>query len=666
MQAVFRSWSWFLMTALLLWTSALPPVARADARSAVADLPGSVIVLCYHHIEDSEPDQRHVGVTTAKLVEQIAWLRRNGHALVSVDDIVAARDGRRPLPPRAVLLTFDDGYASFYTRAFPILKAYGAPAVLALVGEWMSAPPDGVLDYGGEPTPRSFFMTWDQVREVAASGLVEIAAHSHGLHRGVAANPQGNLQPAAVTRRYDAASGYEDEGSQRGRVSEDLSRIASLIEREVGRRPRVMVWPYGEHNGQGLSISAASGMPITFTLTEGIGGPGSLAALPRHLVANDPTLGAFVAELRELADPRPIRVAHVDLDYVHDRDPAQTERNLDALVQRIRSFEINTVYLQAFADPDGSGLIRRVYFPNRHLPLRADLFNRVAWQLRTRARVQVYAWMPVLAFEFPDGAGQRVLSWQEGGGAPREDPKNYKRLSLFDPVARRRIVELYADLAAAASFEGLLFHDDALLSDFEDASSPALEAYARAGLPASVGQIRADSRLSHRWAEFKTDALIDFTRELADTARRSRAPLRTARNMYARPVLEPASVAWFAQQYDKFLAAYDSVAIMAMPRMEQVAPDQAEAWLLRLVAEARARPDGLRRTVFELQAVDWRNKGRDAARREVPSQEIAGQMRLLARNGALNFGYYPDDFVRDHPAARVIHREFSLQSHPYR
>ena len=59
-----------------------------------------------------------------------------------------------------------------------------------------------------------------------------------------------------------------------------------------------------------------------------------------------------------------------------------------------------TVYLQAYADPDGYGVVE-VYFPNRYLPVRADLFSRVAWQLSTRVGVKVFASMPVMAFKLP-------------------------------------------------------------------------------------------------------------------------------------------------------------------------------------------------------------------------------------------------------------------------
>src|SRR3546814_11710694 len=106
--------------------------------------------------------------------------------------------------------------------------------------------------------------------------------------------------------------------------------------------------------------------------------------------------------------PPQMRVAHVDLDYVYDSDPEQMERNLDAVVQRMANLKITTVFLQAFADPTGDGLAREVYFPNRHLPMRADLFNRAAWQLPRRAFVAGYAWMPVLSFDLGQ-VRQRVV-----------------------------------------------------------------------------------------------------------------------------------------------------------------------------------------------------------------------------------------------------------------
>ena len=630
--------------------------------AGAAPLP-PLFALCYHDVADSVPNQKFVGVSTSKFVEQLSWLQQQGYTAVSVDDILAARDGRKPLPDKAYLLTFDDGYESFYTRVFPILKAFKLPAVIGIVGAWMSGKPGENIDYAGEGEAPERFLTWAQLRETVASGLVEVAAHTMDMHRGAVGNPQGNSEPAEVTRRYDPARGYESESAYRARITDDTEAIVATIEHETGRRPRVMIWPYGEHSDLTMSVAGAHGMPITMTLIDGAVTLGDLTEMPRHLVSENPALPSFAADLHYFAEPGPVRAVQVDLDYVYDRDPEQQNRNLGALVQRIYDYHISHVFLQAFADPAGDGTVREVYFPNRQLPVRSDLFNRAAWQLRTRAHVKVWAWMPVLAFDFGAGAGalQHVTSWDDGRAAA--DQNQYQRLSPFDPAARQKILELYEDLGRAAAVSGVLFHDDAVLSDREDASPAALTAYAAAGFPSSIDAIRGDPEILQRWTRFKTDALIDFTGELAARVRLDRAPLRTGRNLYARPMLEPESAAWFAQDYDRFLAAYDVVAVMAMPRLEGVPPAQAKSWLDRLVTTAAARPNGLKRTLFELQAVDWR-RGEAQRGREVPSRELADEMRLLARRGALNFGYYPDDFLHDLPHAGTLFPVFSLQSYP--
>jgi biofilm PGA synthesis lipoprotein PgaB len=656
---------------LLLLTVAAPMAAGA----APQDRP--FLALCYHNIEDHNPDQTFVGVSTGNLVEHLSWLKSNGYRFVSLDAIVAAHDGGAPLPEKAVLLTFDDGFESFYTKVYPILKAFGAPALLAVTGAWMDDKPGTAVPYGAGiaygPTvaygdfdvPRGTFLTWPQVREMAGSGLVEIASHTLALHKGIPANPQGNTEPAIVTHEFEVArDSYENDPAYRRRLDDDAAAMAHKIQRETGRAPRALVWPYGENNELAVSIAARNGMPITFSLVDAMGMPDQLAAVPRHLVTPDPPISNFVIDVRTFDQPGPVRVVQVDLDYVYDADPAQQERNLDRLVERISAMEISTVYLQAFADPDGSGLAREVYFPNRELPMRADLFNRVAWQLRTRALVKVYAWMPVLAFDFGDSVAT-VQAWDPQTGRTKIDPGTYRRISPFDVTGRRKVLDLYEDLARAAPFEGLLFHDDALLSDFEDASPPALAAYVQAGLPASIDAIRADPAAMQRWTKLKTEALIAFTHELTERALLFRSPLKTARNIYAQPVLDPSSEAWFAQSFDRFLEAYDYTAIMAMPLMEDVPPGEAEAWLRRMVALVAKRPLGLKRAVFELQSVDWR-KRQDGVDRKIPTETLAREMRLLSEIGAVNFGYYPDDFIDDHPAAARLHRDFSLQFYPYR
>lgn len=638
------------------WLLALLFLSSVTAGNAAAE---PFLSLCFHNVQDVVSDPDGLSISTDRLVVTFSWLREHGFRVVSVDELLAAREGRRPLPPRAVLLTFDDGYTSFYNRVYPLLRAFDYPAVLALTGRWLDAAPGEEVPYGDRLVPREKFVTWEQVREMADSGLVEIASHSYDLHRGVPANPQGNRQPALSARIYDPQAGaYEEEGAWLARLRADLSANSALIERQTGRRPRVMVWPYGKFNRPALSLAREAGMSLTCGLGGGVNDTGDLSVVQRQLMDDDIALDAVVWQLYNPETREPQRVVHVDLDYLYDPDPGQQEANLGRLLDRIHELRINTVYLQAFADPDGDGVANALYVPNRHLPVRADLFNRAAWQLKTRAYVKVYAWMPVLAFAVGDEQMQ-VHAWnpQEGRIAP--DPGAYRRLSPFSPEARRLIGEIYQDLAVHADFDGLLFHDDAFLTDYEDAGPAAMAACREAGLPDSVAELRADSVLMDRWTDLKTQALVHLTDELADRVRILRPEVKTARNLYALPVLEPRSETWFAQSLPAFLEHYDHPAVMAMPLMEGA--KDAEAWLSRLVRQVAREPGGLDRTVFELQSVDWRRPGVP-----LPESTLARQMRLLQRAGGVNFGYYPDDFIAGRPRLAPFHGAMSLQNYPFR
>lgn len=648
---------------ILLLTLAMTVMRSAPAQAPTAG--ARLVVLCYH---DIAPNAQALGdpyaVDAQNLAQQLAWLRDHGFHFVSVDQVLASRRGGAPLPDKPVLLSFDDGYRSVYTTVFPLLKAFHAPAVVALVGAWLAPRDDQEVRYGDLMVPRSRFVTWDQVRDMQASGLIEIANHSYDLHRGIVVNPQGNSEPALTSRAY-AGGDYESRPAYLERVRADLARNSALIRQNTGRAPRVMVWPYGSYNGDTVDIAGQLGMPVTLTLDEGVNLPSTpLSALRRVLLDARTDLADLASQLRDLETwpdgirPVPQRIMQVDLDYIYDPDPQQQEANLGRLIERVKAMGVSTVYLQAFADPDGDGVASALYFPNRHLPMRADLFNRAAWQLQTRAGVKVYAWMPLLAFRLPasdPAAGHVVLSDSADGRAPAV--RGYLRLSPYSSVARQTIREIYQDLARGAHFSGLLFHDDATLSDYEDAGPDALAAYRADGPGATPAAMRADPALLARWTAAKVRLLDDFSMELAAEVRRYQPGLKTARNYYAEPVLDPAAETWFAQSFASGLKHYDQVAVMAMPYMEQASdPD---AWLARLFARVAAVPGALDKTVFELQTVDWRRNDRP-----IPTGQLAATVRMLQGLGARHLGYYPDDLFHDQPRLATFRRVFSLTVQP--
>ena len=648
------------MRAALLLASSL--VIAAPALGAAPAEPRVLHVLAYHDVRDdvvASVDADQYAISTANLVSHFQWLRAHGFVPVSVAQIVAVQTGGAPLPDKAVLLTFDDGLKSAYTHVLPLLKLFDYPAVAAVVTSWVEGSPDVVQ--GGRALTRDDFLTWAEVRALADSGLVEIASHSHDFHRGVPGNSQGNLQPAGVTRIF-ADGRYEDDAAQRERIARDLATSARLIEAHAGRAPRMIAWPYGTSNAPLAAAAHGLGMRITLTLADGrneLPPPGAGAGdlkLGRHLLRGNPGVDALAFALLYPPQPPVVRAAQVDLDYVYDQDPAQQERNLGLLLDRIKALGISHVFLQAFADPDADGGAQELYFPNRHLPVRADLFNRAAWQLKTRANVLVYAWLPLLSFAGP-GVDESWRVLQTADGVTSADADSEPRLSPFDAQARALIRDIYEDLAAHANFDGLLFHDDGRLSDLEDANPAALAA-ARTALGAefSLERAAADPGLARRWTELKARAMIDFSGELTAAVRAYRPDVRTARNLFASALLDPAGESYLAQRFADYVEAYDHVALMAMPQLEG-APD-ARAFYRALAHRVQVVPHGLEKTIFELQTVDWRTGV------SVDARSLETTLRALQAAGVRHLAYYPDDFLGGEPALGALRRGMSLATSP--
>lgn len=613
----------------LLVLAALAWPWRAATAAPAGTAQERLLILSYHDVRDQMAGGDDYAVSTQNFAAHLDWLAANGYHAVSLQQLIDAARGVRALPPRPVLLTFDDGLGSVYTRVYPLLRAYRFPAVVAVVSDWIGLPAGGSVAYGPGSAVRSDFVTWAQLREMQDSGLVEIASHSADLHHGVPSNPQGNSTPAAVTRIYDAARRrYESEAEYRARILADLQRSSAAIAEHTGRRPRAIVWPYAAYNRVTSGIARQLGMFASFDL-EGARTDlnGDLSGLARLLVTRNPGVAQLAESIYADPDSGNSRSLQVDLDDVYDRDPKQQERNLDALLERVKRIGPNKVFLQAFADPDGNGSADALYFPNRFMPMRADLFNRVAWQLRTRAGAEVYAWLPVLGFELPDRAQREALAIH---GRERD---GVFRLDFTRAETRRIINGIYEDLAAASYLDGLLFHDDAYLRDDE---LPAL----------APGDVTA-----------RTQALIDFTLQLRDTAETWRPKLKTVRNLYARPVLQAASQAWFAQRLDLFNQAYDYTAVMAMPWMERAASP--EHWLDRLVARVKHSDPQLQHTLFELQTEDW-NSGRP-----IPGARLQALVRRLQAQGVKHIGWYPDDFIGNHPDLPTARASMSLRGFPY-
>lgn len=642
-----------LVVANLVMANELPTLCSRDQNV------NEFTVLSYHEIATKgETLNSTYTVTPEHFEEQIRFLIDSGYHFVSVDDILEYRKNKKPLVDKAVLLTFDDGYQSVYANAFPIIKKYKIPTVIALVGSWLKSKER--VDFDGHMIDRSKFLSQDEIKEMIESGLVEIASHTYALHKGILANPQGNKQPAVKAREWlEDKQMYESERSYEKRVHDDLLQSATFLKRYTDQRPRVIVWPYGYYNKKATKIAEKLGMFIGLTLDDGSNTKNTpLNALRRILVEGkmdiaDLKLAMAIRDANFTDDARATKAAHIDLDYIYDEDPQQREKNLGALLDRINNLGINTVYLQAFCDPDANGSADFVYFPNRHVPMRADFFNRVSWQIKTRTHVsRVYAWMPMIAWQLPaenPATKDMVVTLQVD---PTHLNMGYIRLSPFSARAQKVIKEIYEDLAKSTFIDGILFHDDVTLSDYEDDSKAARAQYKKWGLTQSVDEIRANKVQFAKWTKLKTEYLDNFAMELAQILRDEQPGIKTARNLYAQVALHENAQEWYAQSLSESIKKYDYTAIMAMPYMEQ-AENHIEFYD-NIVKHVKEDECGLERTVMELQSVDWRKESE-----AISSKELTQTIEHLYDLGVHHIAYYPDNLYKNVPDADVIREDFA-------
>lgn len=598
-------------------------------------------VLAYHSVVDDTASKEEKyyfpqTISTNLLISHFNWLKDNGYNVVSWQQIIDAENGKGTLPDNAVLLSFDDGYATMYNVIYPILKAYNYPAVFAPVSGWLNTPVTKKIPYANAYLPRSVFVTWEQVREMEKSGLVEIASHTHDSHHGVRANPAGSQLPAVISPEYKNNK-YETKAEYRNRLVRDFTLSSQSIQREVGKKPRIMVWPYGQFNNTAVDVAREVGMSHHFSLGEKLINKVGDKYIGRLLIDTETGFSTIKHYLDGVSDEVKMpRVVHIKLDDIYNVDKKQQAKNLDVLIERIYRYGITTVYLQAYSDADGDGVADALYFPNSYLPIRDDIFSQISWQLRTRAEVKVYAWMPILAFDLRNSVKDAEYVVNSRTNQPRLSPYSRKNIEM--------IKSIYNDLSFHAKFDGILFSDDAFLSDFEGMSS------------------HGNQSAVNFATKQKTDDLIKVTDQLVEGVKPyflfGTNALRTARNIYASVITDPKAEALFAQNLSALSKHYDTTVIMAMPYTEHeqdISEKEVKAWFETLINNVKAQVP-LDKVLFEFQTVNGRTQ------KAIPESELISWIQLLQKHNIYSYGYYPDNFLKDQPSMQQMRPYMSVNT----
>jgi peptidoglycan/xylan/chitin deacetylase (PgdA/CDA1 family) len=156
-----------------------------DTRNFVSmNKPFRLPVLMYHSLVQVIEHQYHrTVISLAQFEQEMAWLYAEGYRTISLEDALVFHQ-KNETPDKAFLLTFDDGYASTYQFALPILQKYQFTGVLFLCtgGVGTAAHPEALICNGDIPLfDRP--LNWAEVKTLNSAGWqIEAHSHTHLLH----------------------------------------------------------------------------------------------------------------------------------------------------------------------------------------------------------------------------------------------------------------------------------------------------------------------------------------------------------------------------------------------------------------------------------------------------------------------------------------------------
>lgn len=259
-----------LVTALMSLTAGFAATA--------ADEPPSAVVLMYHRFGEGELPATNIRLD--QLEAHIAILKEGGYTVLPLEEVVTALRAGQPLPDRTVAITVDDAYRSFVTEGWPRFKAAGIPVTLFFNTEAVEA------GFAGAPT-------WDDLRRLRDEGLdFGVHMHRHG--------------------HMPMMSPDEQEA--------DLETALNLFERELGLRPTLFAYPYGEADAAAMALVARKGFLAAFGQHSGVVYAGEDPwYLPRFALNEQ---YGTVDRFRLVVDALPIPAADISpTDPTIDRNP---------------------------------------------------------------------------------------------------------------------------------------------------------------------------------------------------------------------------------------------------------------------------------------------------------------------------------------------------------
>ena len=245
-----------------------------------------VPILMYHHLSEDVTNSEMV--SPEQFEAQIRALSEAGYTGVSFDELQAYVLRGEPLPEKPVVITFDDGYRSNYTLAYPILQKYNMKAAIFVIG--VSLGKDHYKDTDYAITPH---FGAAEAAEMAASGLVSIQSHTYDMHQWLP------YETGSAVRENILPLPGESEEAYVQTLTEDFTRSRAQLESATGQPVDVLAYPAGQYSTLAQVTLQSLGVHVTLSTNPGVntvvkGLPQTLYAMLRFGITEDVTPEALL------------------------------------------------------------------------------------------------------------------------------------------------------------------------------------------------------------------------------------------------------------------------------------------------------------------------------------------------------------------------------------
>lgn len=221
-----------------------------------------VPILLYHRFGPTVADG--MTITTPVFESHMKYLHDNGYKVIPLRQLIEHYRGKAPAPgPKSVVIVEDDAHKSVYSDMLPIIRKYRYPVT--------------IFTYPSAISNAKYAMTWDQLRELKKTGLVDIQSHTY-WHPNFK-KERRKLTPQALESL----------------VMTQLKKSKGRLEKELGGQVDLLAWPFGIYDDYLIKKATEAGYIATFTIERRHSASSdSVMKLPRYLMVNADSGKAFV------------------------------------------------------------------------------------------------------------------------------------------------------------------------------------------------------------------------------------------------------------------------------------------------------------------------------------------------------------------------------------